>query len=502
LKTTINITVLLLLLFTATNSMAQSNLLNSTLDSARNLRNNGHFDEAVKTLEAFNAQHPDNTWLLQLYAETLFWLKDYEKADSVYRRAIEVYPNNFELKYEYALFLFDRGNYEETRSLLTLYVENRPDNPGAESMLGIANYYLGNFKDAENHLNKSLALNPSDQKTKQVYSEVSHVVKPWIKGSVLYTDDSQPMSQWKPSVAGGWYQSHFINLSFAADFRNFSEDSTHSSMAGFTILNHFAFPKAGFNAAVSAGGFYTFINKAVDFTWSIQLDKTFLKNLHLKAGGEHSPYTYTIASIRNPFLRNRFNFSLSWETTQSWNADLGYIGEYFPDDNSVQTTYFWFLSPSMKFSVFSANIGYAFNYADAKESRYVSEQSLQEIVEDYQPDKKITGVYNPYFTPNNQFSNSVLANVYIHPSLSTSIKLHASVGVYARAMNPYLYLGKKNGNTIIKEEFYQEKFTPLDLGINFNADLSESIMLNFSYQYLQTFYYNSNNFEAGLKIYF
>ena len=491
-----------MLLFIAGNSMAQNNLLNSTLDSARNLRNSGHFDEAVKTMEAFNARYPDNNWLLQLYAETLFWLKDYEKADSVYRRAMEVYPNNFEMKYEYALFLFDRGDYEKTRRLLTLYVENRHDNSGAESMLGIANYYLGSFKDAESLLKKSITLNPSDQKTKQVYSEVSHVVRPWIKGSLFYSNDSQPMSQWKPSVAGGWYHSHLINLSFAADFPNFSEDSVHSGMAGFRISNRFTFPKAGFNAVVSAGGFYTFINKAVDLTWSVQLDKTLFKNLHLKAGGGRSPYTYTIASIRNPFLRNRFNFSISWETTQSWNADLGYIGEYFPDDNSVQTAYFWFLSPSLTFSVFSANIGYAFNYADAKESRYISEKTLQEIIEDFQPDKKITGIYDPYFTPNDQFSNSVLANVYIHPSRTTSIKLHASVGVYARAMNPYLYLDKENGNTIIKEDFYQEKFTPLDLGVNFNADLSENIMLNFSYQYLQTFYYNSNNFEAGIKIYF
>ena len=453
-------------------------------------------------MEEFNARYPDNIWLMQLYAETLFWMREFDKADNVYRRAIRMYPNNYEVKYEYALFLFDRGKYEETKELLLLYIENYPGNAGAESMLGITNYYLGNFRDAEEHLSKSLTINPNDIKTKEVYSEVSHIVRPWIKGSVLYTDDSQPMSQWMPSLSGGWYRSHFLNLSLTLNYQSFSADSFNSNMTGFRLQNSFLFPKAGFKATISAGGFYTFINNSLDYTWGVQLDKKVIKNFHVKASGQRSAYTYTLASINNPFLRNRFNFSLSWETDQSWNANLGYIGEFFPDDNNVQTAFAWVLSPSLKFSVFKVNLGYAFNYSDSKESRYVSEQSLDDILSNYDSTKQITGIYDPYFTPSNQFSNSLLANVYINPSRVIGIKLHASVGIYSRAMNPYLYLDKQNGNTIINEGFYQEKFTPLDLGINFNANLSDKMLLNFSYQYLQTFYYNSNNFKVGLKIYF
>ncbi len=486
----------------ATNVMAQNNLLISTLDSAKNLRNAGKFNQAIRVMENFNAQYPDNIWVLELYAETLFWIKEFDKADYIYRRAIRIYPNNFDVKYEYALFLFNQERYDEAQELLLLYNNNQPDNAGVLSLLGITNYYLGNFKIAENYLKKSLKLNPNDKKTNEIYSEVSHIVNPWIKGTAEFTNDTQPMRLRQPTISGGWYNSHFLNLTFTTNYQNFSANSTISNMTGLNIQNSFIFPKAGFKANISAGYIYTFINKNFDFTWGLNIDKKISKHIHIKMEGERSPYTYTIASINNPFLRNRYSASLLVETPQSWNADIGYIGEYFPDTNSVQTAYAWLLSPVIKFSVFKINIGYAFNYSNANESRYVPKQSLDEILTDYDSLNQITGIYDPYYTPHSQFSNSILANIFIAPTKNMNIKLHASVGVFARILNPYFYLDKTNGIIKIEQDFYKESFTPLDLGINLNADLSNKIQLDASYQFLQTVYYNTNNFKLGLKIFF
>ncbi len=502
LKKTIKIIALFGLLLTATTILAQNNLLTSTLDSAKALRDAGKYQQAVKVLQTFDNKYPDNYWVLQLYAETLFWMKEYEEADHVYRRSIRVYPDNYELKYEYALFLYDRGDYKNAHELLLLYNEKYPDITEVQSLLGITGYYLGNFKAAKVFLESSLKKNPNDKFTRKIYTEVSHIVNPWFKGDFLYTKDSQPMSLLMPQLSGGWYHSHLLNLSFKVNYQSFSADSLTSDMSGFSLQNSFIIPNAGFKAVVGLGGFYTAINNTMDITWQLQIDKRLTKNLHIKAGGERSPYTYTVSSIAKPFLRNRYSASLSWETENNVNANIGYIGEFFPDTNQVHTAYAWVLSPTFKFSVFRVNAGYAFNYSNAGESRFVSEQPLDDILTDYDSTKQITGVYNPYFTPNNQFSNSLLVNLYVVPSDRVNIKLHASVGVFSRAMNPYLYLDKRNGKTIINEGFYQEKFTPLDIGFDLNANLSDKIILNLSYQYLQTFYYNTNNFNVGLKIYF
>ncbi len=492
----------LLILLAGFNLTAQVSPLISTLDSAKRLRNAGHFQEAVNVLEDYNRLNPDNIWVMQLLAETRYWMNDYEGADNVYRRAIRLYPDNFEVKYEYALFLFGRGAYSDARELLLLYVEKYPDVAGAESLLGIIDYYLGNFRESEQYLKNSLALNPGDQKTREIYTEVKHIVRPWVKASVDYSFDSQPMNLLKPVLSAGWYRSNFINLSLNVGFNHFTADTITSNMTGFGLKNSFLFPKAGFKADVSMGGIYTSIDGEMDVTWGINLDKTFLKHIHLKAGATRSPYTYTVASINKPFLRNTVNASVSYETTESWNADMGYIGDFFPDDNHVQTVYAWGLSPALKFSVFRLNVGYAFNYANSKESRYVSEKPLDEILDNFKPDEQIKGIYDPYFTPEEQFSNSVLANIYIVPSKAIDIKLHASVGFYARAMNPYLYLDRANGKTFINRDFYQESFTPMDIGVDFYGNLSDNLLLTFSYQYLQTFYFDSNNFNLALKIYF
>jgi tetratricopeptide (TPR) repeat protein len=482
--------------------MAQQDLLLSTIDKATQLRDAGNFEGAVKVLDEFDSEYPGNNWILRLYAETLFWMKDYDQAATIYEEAIRWHPDDFDVKFEYATLLFEMGKYQKTKEILIVYTHNRPEDAGAESLLGITDYYLGDFKEADEHLKKSLVLNPTDKKTNDIYREVSQIVSPWLKADVIYSDDSQPMQQWSPVLQGGWYQSHFLNLSFSLGLQSFSSDSIHSNLYSFQLQNSFLFPKAGFSAQVSAGGFYTSINQSFDYTWGISLQQKIAQQLYLRVGGERSAYTYTLASIENPFSRGRYNVSVSWEKPKSWNASAGYIGEYFPDDNYVQTFYAWGLSPAISFSVFELYFGYAFNYADAKESRYVPEQSLNEILDDYNPNEQIKGIYDPYFTPNDQFAHSAISNLFIIPSNKINIKLHASVGFYARAMNPYFYLDKKQGETVIKQGFYQESFTPLDLGIDLNTNLSDKIVLNFSYTYLQTFYFNSNNFNLGLKIYF
>ena len=121
----------------------------------------------------------------------------------------------------------------------------------------------------------------------------------------------------------------------------------------------------------------------------------------------------------------------------------------------------------------------------------------------FKPNQQIAGIYDPYYTPEKQYSNSLLANLFIIPTKTINIKLHASVGFYSRAMNPYYYGYKdQQKQLIIIRDFYEESFTPMDIGFDFNADLSDKLMLNLSYQYLQTFYFDSNNFNIGLKIYF
>jgi len=156
--------VLAALLAIISNSMAQDDLLSATLHEAKQLRDAGDFNQAVLELQSFNDEYPGNIWVMRMWAETLFWMNNFNDASWVYEEAMRKHPENLEVKYDYALMLFEEGNYPKAREVLIVYTDNNAENAGAESLLGITNYYLGYFKQAYTHLEKSLSLNPADKR--------------------------------------------------------------------------------------------------------------------------------------------------------------------------------------------------------------------------------------------------------------------------------------------------------------------------------------------------
>lgn len=110
--------MLAILLLIASNSYTQSSLLLSTLDNANQLRDKGNFQKAANVLDEFNTKYPGNNWIMRLYAETLYWMKDYDKAEIIYKEAINIHPDNLDIKYEYAILLFDIGKYNKAKDLI------------------------------------------------------------------------------------------------------------------------------------------------------------------------------------------------------------------------------------------------------------------------------------------------------------------------------------------------------------------------------------------------
>ncbi len=140
---------------------------------------------------------------------------------------------------------------------------------------------------------------------------------------------------------------------------------------------------------------------------------------------------------------------------------------------------------------------------DSKEDRFETKLPSEKIIAANNPDVLIDGVYNPYFTPLNQFSNSVLANLFYNFSANAQLSAHASVGIYSRTLAPGFNLDNTNRNRPeVVKTYTKQSFTPMDIGADFRADLSDKLTLNLSYTYLQTYYYNASQFRLGLKFYF
>lgn len=480
---------------------AQQSLLETTIESAKQFRDKGDFGSAARILHDFDEKYPNNVWILRLYGETLYWMKEYEMSDVVYLRAYQLYPEDYDIIYEYALMLFNWGKYQGSINMMKEYVKKYDNVGGAYSIMGISNYYLGNFKESERQLAKARKLNPNDNNTNRIYFEVSRIVRPWINIGADYNTDNQPLSMLSPKLQAGWYFSKFFNLSLSSNFQMFSSDTINTNFTNVQLANDVSFPKSGFSGRLSVGYYNTSTNKDSDFIWSIKAKQRLGKNLFLEASSEKSPYIYTPYSVSSSFSTNKINASLQWTKDGSWNIKSGYINEIFPDTNYIQTAYAWILSPAIKVSVLEFYFGYSFNYSNAKDTRYTYTNSLDDIILNYTDTTTINGTYNPYFTPHNQFSNSILFNTVVRPSQKFNIKLHSAIGVFSKTMNPYLYLDVKNsGMKFLKQDYYQESFTPMDIGMDIESNIGNKLSLRLSYSYIQTFYFHTNNFSINLKI--
>ena len=88
------------------------------VSEARRLRDNRAFAEAVKVLEDYLRSHPADLEAEWLYAQTLYWLKDYDRARIAYAAALAHHPNEEGLRLDYARVLADTGDLRGARLLL------------------------------------------------------------------------------------------------------------------------------------------------------------------------------------------------------------------------------------------------------------------------------------------------------------------------------------------------------------------------------------------------
>ncbi len=482
---------------------AQNTLVDNTLKVAKQLRNQKRFMDAAAILGDFEKKYPGNLWVEQLYAQTLYWMKDYQQADEIYRRALQYHPDNVDLKYEYALLLFDMKNFDKARQILASYSRSVKNNPAAEAMLGKLYYWNQDYKQALAHLKQARLLNPRNKEVLKLYREVFRIISPQLEVKGFYTDDTQPMDSYGGGVDFSWFASPKFDLQVSTNFHRYDKDAIPNTILGFLVGNRFHFNKSGTRITILGGAYYGNLDQSVKWQGRFEIRQKLGKYLWTNLSAERALYDYTLASVVSPLMINQYGLSLGYHKSKGWSGLAGIRSQFFPDDNYVNAYYFWFLSKPLVFSEFGISLGYAFNYMDSKEDRFETKLPTEQIIAANNPDVIIDGVYNPYFTPLNQFSNSILANIFFNFSANAQLSAHASIGVYSRTLAPGFSIDNSNQNRpeVIKT-YTKQSFIPMDIGADFHADLSDKLALNLSYSYLQTYYYNANQFRLGLKFYF
>ncbi len=490
--------ILLLVLFSImliSNASAQNTWVTNTLTKARKLRNEKKFGEAATVLGNFEKKYPGNLWIEQMYAQTLFWMKDYRQSEVIYKRAIGFHPDNLELKYDYATMLFAEDKLEQAKKQLLVYSQSKNDNAGAEALLGKIFYYQSQFKNAETHLQRAVQLNPGNKEIIKLYRQVFRIVSPQLLLNAGYMKDDQPLQSFGSALKFQWYISDMLNFDVSGSAFNYTDIPNTGIITSAEIGNRFHFRKAGLELRLAGAWFYANSNKTYDWGGTVQLNKKLGKLFNVALGARRTNYTYTIASVNNNLLMiNQFSLDFTAGKPNSWNGMAGARYQFFPDNNYVNAFYAWFLSKPLHFSNFNLAFGYAFNFMNSKEDRFVLKAANTT-----RGSNGTEGIYVPYYTPHNQYANSILVNLNYHAGAYSVFYGHASVGVYSKTYAPGFSLS--NNGTPEKTYAYQ-KYTPLDLGLRFQTDISRKVTLSLDYTYLQTYYYNSHNVNFIFRFYF
>ncbi len=502
--------ILLVIMFSMISlTNAQNPLVTNTINDSKRLIDAKDFSAAAAKLGAFEKQYPGNIWIERLYAQTLFWMHDFNSASKVYKSAISFHPENMDVKYEYAIMLFNYKHYKEAEKLLVEYTSANPDSDNAQILLGKIYYYNHQFSDAYTHLQKAVRINPNDKNTAHLYQEVYRIISPQLYIGGGYRVDEQPMNTYGPEVKFSRYRSNMLDYGISGNFLLYSDIPTSNSISSLLLSNSFSFPKSNIQVRLSAGAYYSKLGSKFDWNtgsnadWggTIELIKKFKKPFQINIKAERKNYDYTVGSAGSLLMISHYTLNMLIGKQSGWNGMVGVQSNFFPDDNNVNSYYLWFLSRPLTFSNISMSFGYAFNYSNSKYDRFTSVNSYSQIINNNNYDN-IEGVYNPYYTPINQMSNSILANIIYHFGSKSKLSGHASVGVFSTIDAPYLYLDNDEmGKTNLVTGYSNQNYIPLDLGLSLRSALSDKVELDISYTYLSTYYFTSNNFKAGVNIY-
>lgn len=481
-------------------SLAQNSLVTQTIAQSRQLLDEQKFREAAAILEAFENQYPGDIWIERLYAQTLFWMHDYEESTRIYERALAFHPNDMNLIYEYAIMLFDYGKYEKAKTLLLEYTRQVDEAADAELILGKIFYYQGQFRDAYPHLKKAAAFYPQDIGIGALYDEVSRIIRPQLLVGGLARFDQQPMQTYGPLLELNWYRSDLLNMGLKGSLLNYADVPVPNLITSLQLTNSMQFRRQGLSINMAAGGIYSNADNGLDWNGYVEVIKKFKRPLQIDVKAERTNYEYTISSIDSLLMISKYGLKLAVGKEDGWNGEGGAQSQLFPDDNYVNSYYLWLLSKPLKFSTFHLSFGYAFSYMDAKEDRFEPTKTAAQIIDD--GSETVDGIYNPYYTPVHQFNNSLLAHLKLQLGPESAFYGHASVGVFSSTDAPYYYLDYNNGNKLVlKKGFSTEKYIPLDLGISFHSFLSKTIEIKVSYTYLSTYYFISHHINLGLRFY-
>ncbi|RZK23072.1 MAG: tetratricopeptide repeat protein [Hymenobacter sp.] len=423
-----------------------------TLALAHRLTNEQAFAKAATLLVPYEKAHPTATDAVRLHLQLLYWLHRLPEAGQLYHRAIRQQPGATSLQLDYGRILYETKQDPQAQQILGPLLQKEPANVEALTMLGIMQYRAGNLAQAAGYLNQVLAAYPDNPTAKLFADKVKAARAPYLQLYSTYRADDQPLKWLENKVEVGSSRSSLLAPSLQAVLW-----STRDSSGGFrqhaevlvgnksTLLNQ----KSGIQ--LTAGVFKHAAQPTPAFVGQATLHYKLPKGFSLEAAGSRAPYFFTIGSGRAAVLYGQVMGAVLFQSNKGWQGRVQAAENYFPGRNRLVGLSAWVLSRALALGPVHVKGGYSFGYNDAQYNTYAPVRSAAQIAASGQP---VAGTYGAYFTPDQQLIHSLLLNADAQAGRRCWLSLKGSVGVFAHAQNPYLFLNSDRASLFIDRGFY------------------------------------------------
>lgn len=487
------------LFLSSVNTVAQDTEFNSVYERTDQLIKEKNLTDAYKVMNRFAIENPNDFNAAWRTAQIAYWSGNIQAAKSHYEKLIEKNEANYAVKYDYAKMLFEIGDYKQAEPLFAQYRTFEPNSLEVWT-LSINNQYYNNdlnkTMELLNQLPVSLKSNPELAALRKDIIALNAIN---VGVSLSYVDDNQPLQTFIPKLRVSKMHNSYLNWYVEGTFNSFSNDTLDATSQTFKLGNKFKFPKLKLETEVFVG---TTILPSVPksaFIGGIALSKKIVNGVALTAELSRNPYYYSLPSTSNFVLQDNAGVALAITNISKFSGNLQYQKQTFNDDNFINASSLWVLSPGFGNQMFNVKVGYAYEAMDADKDNFTAVQSLAEIVENFTPDPFIEGYYQNYFTPQNQKIHSALLVIELKPSPKFNINLSGSYGFSAKWDNPYLFLNEADGILIIDKGFSSETFKPGTYKADFNYAVNRNWNIGLHYDYFKTAFYTANTFLLNLN---
>ena len=491
LKTTICVVVIVL-----AGGVALAASVDEVLARAEEMRNAGQFADAVAVLREAVQLAPEHLRAHRLLAQTLAWNKEFAQAESVYRAALVRWPQDPELRSGLAQVLLWSNRFREGERLFAQLVRERPTDNAA--LLGAAqgSYWSGDYRTAMRRFEVLAQRDPANADAVRGISELRALMRSRYDVRGQYASDTQPLRR-----SGA-----------AARFGFFSDPLTHWDVRGSAGTmehegNNLDVRSVGLSGTTTIPSIRTTVTAGVDRQWFDDGTAENLANASVawKLGKETLALTFdqftllgTASAIERRESASRISLAWRHERENGLQAAATAHTLRYTDDNEGFGADVYALQPLLRRGSITLRGGLSAAWRDSREDRFRFTGFQSEPRSDGLFDYRFSGVYDPYWTPNDLSEARLIASIESVTSRA-QFRIQADGGYArerARGFGPAFDLTPSP--TFTFPILLSRTYKPWRVSAELTIPINQRIEFRARARREATAFYNVNEFEASL----